>query len=240
MPITTELIEYEDGTQTLEGYFAYPSGPATALKTVLVCHAWGGRTEFECSKARALAELGYAAFAVDVYGKGVLGNGPTQNQELMRPFIENRTMLRQRLGKALGAVCGINHIDKSKIAAIGYCFGGLCVLEIARAGEAVKGVVSFHGLLGAPENIGTQPISSKILALHGWSDPMVPPSSVESFGNEMDSAGADWQLHAFGGVYHAFTKPEANDPDGLGVLYNADADIRSWQMMKTFLMEVLV
>ena len=110
---------------------------------------------------------------------------------------------------------------------------------MARGGAAVKGGVSFHGLLGAPENIETGPVSAKVLALHGWNDPMAPPSSVEAFGKEMNAAGADWQLHAYGGVYHAFTNPKANDPDGLGVLYNADADRRSWQTMKNFLQEVL-
>ena len=239
MSITTELIEYEDGGQTLEGYFACREALPFPLGAVLVCHAWGGRGDFECEKARDLAELGYAAFAVDLYGRGVLGDGPETNQRLMQPFIQDRGMLRRRLGRALDTVRGIDRVDESRVAAIGYCFGGLCVLDMARGGAAVKGVVSFHGLLGAPENIETSPVSAKVLALHGWSDPMAPPSSVEAFGKEMHAAGADWQLHAYGGVYHAFTNPKANDPDGLGVLYDADADRRSWQSMKNFLEEVL-
>lgn len=237
MAASTELIEYEDGGQTLEGYFARPE--AESLGTVLVCHAWGGRGEFECEKARALAELGYAAFAVDLYGKGVLGSGPNENQRLMQPFLVDRAMLRRRLGKALATVLDMNAVDETRVAAVGYCFGGLCVLDMARGGAAVRGVVSFHGLLGAPEAIETGPVSAKVLALHGWSDPMAPASEVEAFGKEMDAAGADWQLHAYGGVYHAFTNPKANDPDGLGVLYNAEADRRSWQTMKNFLGEVL-
>ncbi len=239
MSVTTQLVEYEDGGQTLEGYFARPEGSSATLSTVLVCHAWGGRGEFECEKARALAELGYTAFAVDLYGKGVLGTGPEENQELMRPFIQDRAMLRRRLGKALNTVRGIDNVDESRLAAIGYCFGGLCVLEMARARLPVNGVVSFHGLLGAPDNIETGPVTAKVLALHGWNDPMAPPSAVEGFGEEMNTAAADWQLHAYGGVYHAFTNPKANDPNGLGVLYNADADRRSWQTMKDFLEEVL-
>ena len=239
MPVMTQLIEYQDDGQTLEGYFACREDRGRPAAAVLVCHAWGGRGDFECAKARALAELGYAAFAVDLYGKGILGEGPEQNLKLMQPFIEDRGMLRRRLGKALETARGIERVDESRLAAIGYCFGGLCVLDMARAGAAVRGVVSFHGLLGAPENIETGAVRAKVLALHGWNDPMAPPSAVQALGDEMNAAGADWQLHAYGGVYHAFTNPMANDPDGLGVLYNAEADRRSWQAMKNFLEETL-
>tara|TARA_B100001123_G_scaffold448368_2_gene609177 strand:- start:56522 stop:57244 length:723 start_codon:yes stop_codon:yes gene_type:complete len=240
MSTKIKLVEYEDDGQILEAYHAYPEASTSPLKTILICHAWSGRSEFECVKARSLAELGYAAFAIDVYGKGILGQNPQQNQTLMQPFVEDRSMLRRRLKKALTAVKEMDHIDKSRVAAIGYCFGGLCVLDMARADEEVQGVVSFHGLLDGVPGAKPTPISAKILALHGWNDPMVPPATVEAFGSEMNSAGADWQLHAFGGVYHAFTKPGANDPDGLGVLYDADADERSWQMMQHFLKEILV
>ncbi len=239
MPITTKLIEYEDDGQILEAYYAYPEAFTSPLRTVLICHAWGGRSEFECAKARALAELGYAAFAIDLYGKGVLGQNTAQNQTLMQPFMENRNILQRRLRKALDTARGMNHVDKSRVAAIGYCFGGLCVLDMARAGEKVRGVVSFHGLLDGVRDAKIAPITAKIMVLHGWNDPMVPPTTVEAFGSEMNSAGADWQLHAFGGVYHAFTKPEANDPDKLGVLYDAYADKRSWQIMQYFLKEIL-
>lgn len=236
MSIETRTIEYDVDGKTHEGVLALDTAQSGERPAVLVAHAWAGRSDFEVDKAKALAELGYAGFAIDLYGKGVLGTSTEENQALMTPFVEDRAMLQSRLLHVVDLVKGLPETDASKVAAIGFCFGGLCVLDIARAGGGVEGVVSFHGLLGAPGGAGDA-IKARVLALHGWDDPMAPPSDVEAFGKEMTAAGADWQLHAYGKTMHAFTNPAANDPD-FGTVYDAAADRRSWRAMANFLEEV--
>ena len=144
---------------------------------------------------------------------------------------------RQRLKSALKTGLGLGSIDQSRAAIIGYCFGGLCSLDLARTGADIRGAVPFHGLLGAPGNQADTKITAKILALHGWSDPMATPENVIDFGKEMDSKGANWQLHAYGDTGHAFTNKDANDKAS-GMAYSADADRRSWRAMQNFLEEV--
>lgn len=236
MSVLTRNIEYDIEGKTYEGVLAFDDEISGARPGVLVSHAWAGRTEFEIEKAKKLAALGYAGFALDLYGKGVLGSSVEENQRLMTPLVEDRAMLQSRLLHIIEVVKAQPEADENSIAAIGFCFGGLCVLDIARSGADIKGVVSFHGLLGAAGNTKTK-INAKILALHGWDDPMAPPEDVIAVGKEFTSAGADWQLHAYGGVMHAFTNPEANDP-GFGTVYNASAERRSWAAMKDFLEEV--
>ena len=154
----------------------------------------------------------------------------------MTPLAADRPSLQKLLHDNIAMARELPEVDADNIAAVGFCFGGLCVLDIARSGGDVKGVVSFHGLLGAPGNT-KEKIDSKVLALHGWDDPMAPPDDVKAFGEEMAKASADWQLHAYGGTMHAFTNPAANDPD-FGTVYDADADRRSWQAMANFLSEL--
>ena len=204
---------------------------------VLVSHAWGGRGDFEDGKADALAALGYAALALDLYGKGVRGNGPDTNAALMQPFLDDRAMLQRRMLASLATLRGQPEVDAERVAAIGFCFGGLCVLDLARSGEDLAGVVSFHGLLGAPGNTAGNSIRARVLALHGWDDPMATPDTVQALADEMSTMGADWQLHAYGNTMHAFTNPAANDRD-MGTVYDAAADRRSWQAMQNFLDEL--
>lgn len=237
MTIKTQAIEYEIDGAKFEGILAYDDASNEDRPGVLVSHAWAGRSEFEVEKAKALAELGYAGFALDLYGKGVLGQSTEENQKLMTPFVENREMLQSRLLKIVDVLKNQPGVDPDKIAAIGFCFGGLCVLDIARTGADLTGIVSFHGLFGAPGNTSGNNIKAKVLALHGWDDPMVPPKDVEALGKELTEGGADWQIHAYGGTMHAFTNPNANDP-GFGTVYNETADKRSWQTMKNFLEEI--
>lgn len=233
MTITTRTVDYEIDGASYEAVLA--SNGSDAKPGVMICHAWAGRSDFEIDKAKALAELGLTGIAVDLYGKGVVGSSTEECQALMTPFVEDRPMLQTRLAKILDVVKDQQEVDAQKTAAIGFCFGGLCVLDMARSSADLKGVVSFHGLLGAPGN--TKPkIDAKVLALHGWDDPMAPPSDVEALGKELTDAGADWQLHAYGGTMHAFTNPAANDPD-FGTVYDKDADRRSWIAMKSFLEE---
>lgn len=237
MPITTRSFEYEGDGHTFEGYLALPEGGPKPV--VLVAHAWGGLSDYEKGKADRVAEdLGYGAFAIDVYGVGKRGASVEENQALMTPFMEDRAELQKRLNIAVEHSKTLEGVDTSRRAAIGFCFGGLCVLDMARAGQDVEGVASFHGLFVPADNLSGQKITAKVVAYHGWDDPMAEPDSVLALAREMSAAGADWQLHAFGNTMHAFTTPGANDPD-MGVVYSAHADARSWEGLRTFLGEVL-
>lgn len=235
--MSSQLIEYQDGDVLLEGYLSYPDQAGGKLPLVLVSHAWAGRTEFECGIADKLADLGYAAFAQDVYGKGVLGHSTEENRALMTPFVQDRGMLRRRLLAGLKTASQQEMVDTSKMAATGFCFGGLCVLDLARSGADLKGVVSFHGLFHAPENLPNEKINASILALHGYDDPLAPPESVLAFAGEMTEAGADWQLHAYGSTAHAFTNPAANMPDH-GMQYMPKSAERAFRSMENFLTEI--
>lgn len=233
----TETIDYRDGNTQLEAYAAYDNAIREKRPAVLIAHAWGGRDAFVEEKARRLAEMGYVGFAIDVYGKGVLGDGIETNRKLMKPFIDDRVLLRRRLFAALETAKKLRVVDSNKIAVMGYCFGGLCALDIARSGIDLKGVVSFHGLLKSPENIPTKKIKAKILVLQGYDDPMVPSDAVLAFEKEMTNSGADWQLHIFGGTMHGFTNPEAKNHD-FGIVFNVLADKRSWIEMTYFFHEI--
>ncbi len=231
--VDTRVHDYDIDGKTYQAFIAHNGAPAP---TILICHAWAGRSDFENDKARAIAGLGYTGVAIDLFGKGVLGTSTEENQALIEPFVGDRAMLQKRLAGNIAMAKSLAEADAGRVAAIGFCFGGLCVLDMARSGAAVDGVVSFHGLLGAPGNT-IDKIDAKVLALHGWDDPMAPPSDVEAFGAEMNAAKADWQLHAYGGVLHAFTNPAAADPD-FGTVFDADADRRSWTAMQNFLNEL--
>ncbi len=236
--IRERTVEYNHGGTVLEGFLAYDDSKPGPLPGVLISHAWAGREDFECQKARDLAALGYAAFALDLYGKGVLGSGPEENTQLMQPFLEDRPMLQDRLTLSLGTFSSQPEVDAGRIVAMGFCFGGLCVLDMARIGAAVQGVASFHGLFNPPGNTAGNKISAKVLVLHGHLDPMVPVSAVNDLENELIEAGADWQIHVYGSAMHAFTYPPANAPD-MGAVYHADTDRRSWKTLLNFLEETL-
>ncbi|MEM8615556.1 MAG: dienelactone hydrolase family protein [Pseudomonadota bacterium] len=233
MTIATRSVDYEQNDETYEGYLAVPDGAARGV--VVVAHAWGGQSDFERGKAELMASWGYAGFALDVYGKGKRGETNEECQALMEPLASNRPELQARLAHGLSVAKAESGQDKA--AAIGFCFGGLSVLDMARTNMAIEGAVSFHGLFGAPGNTATA-IEPKVLALHGWDDPMATPDDVMAFSKEMSSAKADWQLHAYGGTLHAFTNPDANNPD-FGTVYNSAADRRSFAACEDFLKEVL-
>ncbi len=237
MSIQNRLVEYKDDNVVLEGMLAWDDSRAGQRPGILVSHAWAGRSDYEDGKANGLADLGYVAFSLDLYGKGVRGSNPEENSALMQPFLDDRAMLQKRLLLSLAALRDQEEVDASKTAAIGFCFGGLCVLDIARTGEDLAGVVSFHGLFGAPGNTAGNTINAKVLALHGWDDPMATPDDVIALTKEMTAMHADWQLHAFGNTVHAFTNPEANDR-AMGTVYDAAADRRSWIAMQNFLEEL--
>lgn len=231
-------IDYTDGTDTCEAYVALPTGPSPH-PCVLVAHQWSGQSDHERTTADHMAALGYVGIAIDVYGKGNRGApDAADHSALMNPWAGNRAALRQRLMAAVDFAKGHAAVDAGKVAIMGYCFGGLCALDVARTGTSdVKGAVSIHGLFGPPD-IGAQAdISTKVLILHGWEDPMATPADVEMVTKELTAAKADWQLHAYGHAMHAFTALGANMPER-GIQYNANADHRSWAATVAFLGEV--
>ena len=237
MGIHTRTIEYKDGDTVLEAYMAWDDSAGDPRPGVMVSHAWAGRSDLEESKAEQLAELGYVGVAIDLYGKGVHGQSKEQNAALMKPLLEDRSMLQRRMKLGLEQVRKQREVDASRVAAMGFCFGGLCVLDLARTGADVRGVASFHGLFGKPGNTEGKKISARVLVMHGWDDPMATPDQVLGLTEELSAAGAAWQVLAYGGTKHAFTNPSANDPD-FGTVYSPDADRRSWQSLQLFLAEI--
>ncbi|MBC7983058.1 MAG: dienelactone hydrolase family protein [Candidatus Obscuribacterales bacterium] len=237
MTIGEEFIKYRDGETNCEGFLCYDAGRTGPLPAVLISHAWAGRDEFVARKARRLAWHGYAAFALDMYGDARQGKTTAENRALMDPFMADRAMLARRITAALTTVRALPQVDPKRIAAMGFCFGGLCVLDLARSGADIRGVASFHGLL-KPTGLPVKPITSKILVMHGYDDPMAPPDEVLALGKELTAAGADWQVHAYGRTVHAFTNPGARDA-AMGTVYNANADRRSWHSLLNFFEEVL-
>ena len=237
MAIQTRLIEYTHEGETLEAFMAWDEMQAEPKPGVLVSHAFRGREEFECGRAVELAKMGYVGFALDLFGKGVIAETTEQAFELMNRFTDDRDLLKRRLSAIVEVAQGQPEIDERRLAAIGYCFGGLCVLDMARAGLPLAGVCSFHGILAGPGKSRGDAIRTRVLVEHGWDDPMVKPEAVLEFAKEMDERGADWQLHAHGGAMHAFTTPGANDAD-FGTVYHEAADRRSWQSLENFLTEL--
>jgi dienelactone hydrolase len=228
-------VDYQVDGKTYEGWLALPEGK-TNVPVVVIAHAWGGLTDNEKQKAAIIAkEFGYGAFAIDVYGKGKRGASVEECQALMNPLVGDRAELQQRLAGGLAAAKAQADIDGAKAAAIGFCFGGLCVLDMARAGQDVLGVASFHGLFRPAENIPQPEIKAKVLIEQGWLDPMAKPEDFLAISREL--AGADWQAHVHGHSYHSFTTVGANNPE-MGTMYNADADRRSFAYLKTFLAEL--
>lgn len=235
MSIQTRHVDYQADGATLEAFIATPAGgPRPA---VLVAHQWGGRDGFVEDHARRLAEQGYVGIALDMYGKGVRGSTVEENSRLMTPFMQDRAKVAARMGAALELARSQPEVDANRIAAIGFCFGGLCVLDLARSGADVRGVVSFHGLL-KPTGLPEQPIRAKVLVLHGDADPLAPLDDVVALREELNRAGCDWQLHAYGGVKHAFAVPGAHNPD-IGAQHDAAAERRSMASCAAFLAEVL-
>lgn len=236
MAITTRDVNYEINGMTFDGALAFDEAREGARPAVLVCHGWEGRSDAQLQCARALAGLGYIGFACDMFGKGIRGDVTGDNSALIAPFLRDRAMLRQRLLATVEAVRGLPEVAPNKVAAIGFCFGGLCVLDLARSGAEVRAVASFHGLFTKPEGLPVMPIQAKVVAFHGWDDPMAPPSDVVALGSELTESGADWQIHAYGGTMHAFMAVGANRPEA-GIQYNQRSARRAWASMVTFLAE---
>jgi dienelactone hydrolase len=233
--VKTEAVDYKDADVALEGMLAYDDAVQGPRPLVLVVHEWWGLNDYAKGRARQLAELGYVAFAVDMYGKGVLATDPKQAGELAGKLKGDRKAMRQRIAAALGAVKSNARVDPKRIAAIGYCFGGTAVLELARSGVDIAAVVSFHGGLDTPTD--TKGCHAKVLVCTGADDRAVPMTQVTAFIAEMRADKVDFEVIIYGGAVHAFTNPASGDDPSKNVAYNAPADRRSWQAMKDFLAE---
>lgn len=239
-----EPLNYQSKGVECHGMAVYDPRITQKRPGVIVAHAWRGQDEFARQKAAELAGLGYVGFAADVYGEGKTANSDEEAAALMIPLFKDRELLRERIVSAYDALKKHPHVDPNKIGVIGFCFGGLTAIELLKSGSALKGVVSFHGLLGetiddirANEMPIAEHLKGSLLVLHGDLDPLVSQEDIIKFRKTMTAANVDWQLHIFGHALHAFTNPLANDK-GKGLVYNSKSATRSWIMMKNFFEEV--
>lgn len=236
--IKTEIVEYKQGDTVLEGYLAYDDAIKGQRPGVLVIHQWLGLTDNEKMRAEMLAKLGYVAFAIDVYGKGIRPKDSGAAGAEATKYRSNPTLFRDRLNAGLQTLLKNSNVDPKRVAAIGYCFGGGAALELARSGVNIAGVVSFHGSLATTMPAAAGQVKAKVLVCHGADDPFVPMKDVEAFLDEFRAAGVDYQFIAYSGAVHAFTQNEAGNDNSKGAAYNASADKRSWQAMKDFFAEI--
>ncbi len=236
--IHTEPIEYEADGMKFEGWLAYDQSVQGARPGVLIIHQWMGLGDYEKKRAEMLAKLGYNAFALDIYGKGIRPANPGEAAKLAGKFKADRALLRARAHAGLAVLKKNPLTDPERIAAIGYCFGGTAVIELARSGADIAGVVSFHGGLDSPNPAEGRNIKCKVLACHGADDPFVPAKDVAAFQDEMRKSGVDWQMIYYGGAVHGFTDPSAGNDNSKGMAYNEKADHRSWAAMQAFFGEI--
>ena len=237
MTICTRTVEFPAGDETFEGLLAWDDAATDARPGVLVSHTIRGRTEFEDAKAVNLAELGYVGLALDLYGTHTRNSDIESYRSLMNALRADRPHLQGRLLEWVEVLKSQPEVAANSLAAMGYCFGGLCVLDLARTSNDLAGVVSFHGIFDPPGNTADHRITARVLALHGWDDPLAAPDAVEALAAELSGQGADWQIHAYGNTLHAFTNPAAND-NAAGTVYNKRADERSWLALTNFLDEL--
>ena len=237
--IHTEAVEYKQGDTTLEGYLAYDDSISGKRPGVLVVHQWFGLTDYEKRRATMLAQLGYVAFCADIYGKGVHPKDTSETGALVGKYESEsgRTLLRARVNAGLDTLKKNELVDTTRVAAIGYCFGGTTVIELARSGAELNGVVSFHGGLDSPSPADGKNIKCKVLALAGADDPFQKLEDLTAFESEMRDHKVDWQIVFYGGAVHAFTQPDPGFVNA-GAKYNEKADKRSWAAMKTFFAEI--
>jgi dienelactone hydrolase len=242
--IETKVVEYHCRGVKFKGYIAHDSGKKGPKPGIIIAHAWRGQDDFARQKAEALAKLGYVGFAADVYGEGKTVDNDEDAFANMSPLFLDRQLLRDRINAGFDAMINETFVDKERLGAMGFCFGGLTAIELLRSGAKLRGVVSFHGLLGeklGPLEAKKLPLAPKLhgslLVLHGYLDPMVSREDIQNFQAEMTNAEVDWQMHIFGNATHAFSNPEANSPEK-GLLYHATTEKRALQSMTNFFNEV--
>jgi dienelactone hydrolase len=234
-------VSYKANGTTLKGYIAYDDAIKGKRPGVLVVHEWWGQNEYARKRARMLAELGYTALAVDMYGNGKLADHPDDASKFSSEVSKNMPMAKMRFEAGMNLLRKEKTVEAGKIAAIGYCFGGGVVLNMARMGENLKGVASFHGSLGSNIKIRPGQIKARIVSFTGDEDPMIGADKVEAFKKEMDAANANYRVVTYPGAKHAFTNPGADELGkkfNLPLAYNAAADKDSWQQATVFLREI--
>lgn len=234
---------YEIDGISFKGYWAFPSGELQKRPAIIVAHAWMGQDQFARQKADALAELGYIAFAADLYGSGRTASNAEEAESLMLPLFENRALLQKRIRGAYEVVKNAPNVDVTKIGGIGFCFGGLTIIELLRSGVDIRGVVSFHGVLGhkmrsveAKRVPIAKSIKGSLLILHGHEDPLVSPQDIRDCQDEFTAAKVDWQMNIYSHTSHAFTNPDAHDTEN-GLVYQQRSSERAWWAMIHFFSE---
>jgi dienelactone hydrolase len=234
--IKEENVSYNADGVTLKGFIAYDQNLKGKRPAVLVVHEWWGLNDYAKMRARKLAELGYIAMAVDIFGDGKVAANPQEAQDLTKPFYQNPTLAKTRLDAAIKKIKEYAQTDPSNVAAIGYCFGGGVVLNSARLGSDLKGVVSFHGgLAGAPAN--KELLKARILVCNGGADKFISQKDIDAFKHQLDSIGANYSFKDYPNATHAFTNPDATKIGkqfNMPIEYNAEADKNSWNDMKVF------
>lgn len=237
--VKTETVNYKEGNTTLKGYLAYDDSHKEPRPGLVLVHEWMGLNDYAKRRAREMAEKGYIVLAADIYGNGMTTKNPKEAGQLAGKYKNDRALFRKRMQAALDTLKAQKGVETSKIAAMGYCFGGTGVLELARSGADIKGVISFHGGLGSPTPADAKNIKAKVLVLHGAVDPNVPPEEVAAFQKEMNDAHVDYQLVAYSDTVHAFTNPDSGNDPSKGAAYNAVSERRSIVALHDFLDEVL-
>ncbi|TZG26264.1 dienelactone hydrolase family protein [Sphingomonas montanisoli] len=231
MTIVSQTIAFDQGGLRFEAQASWDDAIGGPRPLVLVAPSFMGRTPFEDDKAAQIAALGFVGFAVDIYGVDVKPANAEEASAAMAVLNEDRALLQERMFANLKIARELEQVDSAKAAAIGFCFGGKCVLDLARGGADVLGVAAFHGVYDAPPFANAQ-ITAKVLMLHGWDDPLCPPDAVLALATELTDAKVDWQIHAYGHTVHAFTNPKRPE------MYSPVVDARSWRLMQDFLAEI--
>jgi len=236
--VKTKIVEYKQGDTLLEGYLAWDDAKKGDRPGVLVVHEWTGINDHIRQRTEALAKMGYVAFAADIYGKGIRPTAQSEAAKTAGIYKNDRTLMRARARAGLEELKKQPLVDYRKLAAIGFCFGGTTVLELARDGADLRGVVSFHGGLSTPTPQDAKNITGRVLALHGADDPFVKADEVAAFQDEMRKAKVDWEFVSFGNAVHSFTNIAAGTDNSKGAAYNEKADRRSGEAMKAFFAEI--
>ncbi len=239
--VVTKEVTYTTNGLELKGYLAYDDAQKTKRPGVLVVHEWWGQNEYIRKRARMLAELGYIALALDMYGDGKTASHPEDASKFSSEVMKNLDVAEQRFMAGLTLLQQQPQTDKQRIAAIGYCFGGGVVLAMARRGVDLDGVASFHGSLGAGAPAEAGKVKAKVLVMNGADDPFVKPEQIAAFKQEMDTAGVDYEFVNYPGAKHSFTNPEATANGKkfqLPLAYNAEVDKESWQKLQSFFQQI--
>lgn len=239
--IVAKNIDYQVEGSTMKGYMVYDDNIKGQRPGVLVVHEWWGLNDYVRKRARMLAELGYTAFALDMYGQGKQAQHPDDAKKFSSEVMKNQAMAKARFQAALELLRKDKTVDPRRIAAVGYCFGGAVALEMARSGMDLAGVASFHGMLATANPAQAGAVKAKILVMTGAADPFVPPDQIAQFKKEMDAAKADYKLMEYPGAKHGFTNPDADrygKEFNLPLAYNKDADLASWKEMQDFFQRI--